>query len=222
MKRILLLYIPIIFLFACEKNDSSDNSDLSKILWQNYIYSTVQIGDQLWFAENCRYLPSVSPSKEISLTEPLCYVYNYEGTVVAEAQSDENYNTYGVLYNWAAVQLESICPPGWHIPTDEDWTELTDYLGGAGVAGGKMKESGYEHWDDTNTGGSNTSGFTGLPAGYTDGYFDGESWVAVWWSSSTTNSESSAWKRNVYSNSTELIRKDHPGDYGFSCRCIKN
>ena len=220
MKKLLLLFVPLVFFLSCEKDESSNNSNVS---WKGYSYSTVQIGDQLWFAENCRYLPSVSPSKEISLTEPHCYVYGYEGTVIMQAQSHENYNTYGALYNRTAVlQLDRICPPGWHIPSDEDWNQLTDYLGGADVARGKMKESGYEHWGKDNTGGSNSSGFTALPAGYTVGYFDGEGWVAVWWSSSNTDSDNSSWKRNVYSNSTELIRKDHSGEYGFSCRCIKD
>jgi len=122
---------------------------------------------------------------------------------------------------------EDICPTGWHIPTDEDWYQLTDYLGGEEVAGGKMKESGYDHWSLDNIEGTNSSGFTGLPAGYMgeslfQEAFNGESNVAVWWSSSTTASNASAWKRNVYSDSKELIRKDHPGNYGFSARCVRD
>ena len=65
---------------------------------------------------------------------------------MASAMSTSNYATYGVLYNWPAVMTEGICPSGWHIPSDEEFTQLTDFLGGEGVAGGKMKEAGYDHW----------------------------------------------------------------------------
>ena len=126
---------------------------------ESYDYSTVQIGEQCWFSENCRYLPEVSPSSEGNTTDPYYYVYGYEGTDVASAMSTSNYATYGVLYNWPAVMTEGICPSGWHIPSDEEFTQLTDFLGGESVAGGKMK-------DDVQWNGSNSSGWTGLPGGY--------------------------------------------------------
>ncbi|MDG2363717.1 MAG: fibrobacter succinogenes major paralogous domain-containing protein, partial [Flavobacteriales bacterium] len=129
---------------------------------EGYDYSTVQIGEQCWFSENCRYLPEVSPSSEGSETDPYYYVYGYEGTDVASAMSTSNYETYGALYNWSAVMANGgslLCPSGWHIPSDGEFTELTDFLGGVGVAGGKMKEAGYEHWNSPNTGGTNSSGF---------------------------------------------------------------
>ena len=106
---------------------------------EGYNYSTVQIGEQCWFSENCRYLPVVSPSSAGSETSPYHYVYGYEGTTVSAAQATDNYATYGVLYNWPAVMTEGICPSGWHIPSDEEFTELTDFLGGESVAGGQMQ-----------------------------------------------------------------------------------
>ena len=165
---------------------------------EGYDYSTVLIGEQCWFAENCRYLPSVSPSKDVryrdsasSTTEPYYYVYGYEGIDVAEAMSTSNYATYGVLYNWPAVMTEGICPTGWHIPSDEEFTQLTDFLGGEGVAGGKMKEAGNEHWimHPPYTGATNSSGFTGLPGGsrYSGG-FDGDGGSGGWWSASESGS----------------------------------
>ena len=83
---------------------------------EGYNYSTVQIGDQCWFSENCRYLPSVSPSSASSTSTPYYYVHGYEGTDVTAAQATSNYATYGVLYNWPAVMTEDVCPSGWHIP----------------------------------------------------------------------------------------------------------
>ena len=101
-------------------------------------YRTVWIGDQCWMAENLKCLPSVSPISErsprrlwrhiqnSSRTSPYCYVYGYQGKRVSEAQATANYRNYGVLYNWPAA-LEA-CPAGWHLPSDEEWTQLVDYL----------------------------------------------------------------------------------------------
>ena len=88
----------------------------SPVLHEGYLYSTVQIGEQCWFAENCRYISSVSPSSEISQTEPHYYVYGYEGTDIQFAISDSLYQIYGVLYNWPAIMTEDICPSGWLNP----------------------------------------------------------------------------------------------------------
>ncbi len=101
-------------------------------------YRTVQIGDQCWLGENLRYLPSVSPTfrrsrlrlrrgqANTSRTSPYYYVYGYQGQRVDAAKATANYQHYGVLYNWAAAQQAS--PPGWHLPTDEEWSQLCDYL----------------------------------------------------------------------------------------------
>ena len=145
-----------VFNYTCAHSCGDD------INHEGYDYSTVQIGDQCWFSENCRYLPEVSPSSEGSETEPYYYVNDYQGTDLAAAQSTENYAAYGVLYNWPAVMTEGICPSGWHIPTDEEFTQLTDFLGGASVAGLAIRST--SGWS-SGCNGSNSSGFTGLPGG---------------------------------------------------------
>ncbi len=101
-------------------------------------YRTVMIGAQCWLAENLRYLTSVSPiaarlplhlwedAKIIYQTQPYFYVYDYQGCSIEEAKSNANYQNYGALYNWpAALQA---CPPGWHLPTDQEWTQMVDYI----------------------------------------------------------------------------------------------
>tara|TARA_R110000803_G_scaffold75179_1_gene139493 strand:- start:1309 stop:2049 length:741 start_codon:yes stop_codon:yes gene_type:complete len=186
---------------------------------QDYDYSTVQIGEQCWFAENCRYLPSVSPSSEGSETDPYYYVYDYQGFVVPAAQATDNYATYGVLYNWPAVMTEGICPSGWHIPSDEEFTELTDFLGGESAAGGAMKEAGYDHWISPNTWATNSSGWTGLPGGYRSYGFLNVGLVGSWWSASESGSYS--WGR-ILSNSYDLVRDDYVRDLGFSARCVRD
>ena len=103
----------------------------------------------------------------------------------------KTYETYGVLYNWPAVMTDEICPSGWHIPSDEEFTQLTDFLGGESVAGGKMKEAGYDHWYSPNSGATNSSGWTGLPGGVRySGVFYNVGDYGLWWSASESGSHS--------------------------------
>jgi uncharacterized protein (TIGR02145 family) len=202
---------------------NGDNSTCcgDSIAHEGYDYYIVQIGGLCWFAENCRYLPSVSPSSEGSPTEPYYYVYGYEGTDVATAQDTTTYDTYGVLYNWPAVMTEGICPSGWHIPSDGEFTELTDFLGGEGVAGGKMKEAGYDHWNSPNTGATNSSGWTGLPGGYrASGGFYSDGYYGDWWSASEAGSGS--WTRLLSNYNGSVNRGTSFRDYGFSARCVRD
>jgi len=191
------------------------------VLHEGYDYSTVQIGDQCWFAENCRYLPVVSPSIEANYTDPYYYVYGYEGTDVTAAKSTENYATYGVLYNWPAVMTEGICPSGWHIPSDGEFTQLTDFLGGEDVAGGKMKEAGYDHWQSPNTGATNSSGWTGLPGGYRiTGGVNNRGYYGHWWSASESVSYSVA--RTLRRSNGGVDRGIRSRSSGYSARCVRD
>jgi len=183
-----------------------------------YDYSTVQIGEQCWFSENCRYLPVVSPSSEGSETDPNYYVYDYQGTDVTAAKATTNYDTYGVLYNWPAVMTEGICPSGWHIPSDEEFTELTDLLGGESVAGNSMKST--SGWNGGGNG-SNSSGFTGLPGGYrASGGFSNDGNLGYWWSASESGSFS--WTRELYYSFDSVYRDYHYRFFGFSARCVRD
>ncbi|MFN2380349.1 MAG: FISUMP domain-containing protein, partial [Bacteroidales bacterium] len=104
---------------SCTKDEEDDFSGPSGTFVDNrdkIEYNWVRIGDQIWMAENLAYLPSVSPSSEGSETEPYYYVYAYDGSIVSEAKVTDNYNAYGVLFNWPAAL--TACPDGWHLPTD--------------------------------------------------------------------------------------------------------
>ena len=189
---------------------------------EGYDYSTVLIGDRCWFSENCRYLPVVSSSSTSSgggssENSPYFYVYGYEGTDASAAMATENYDTYGVLYNWPAVMTEAICPSGWHIPSDGEFTQLTDFLGGANIAGEQMKST--SGWNN-NGNGSNSSGFEGLPGGYnwSNGLID-IGYNATWWSSSASNS-SEAWQRRLYGDVDNVNRFSDHRHNGFSARCV--
>jgi len=90
------------------------------------VYRTVQIGKQCWLAENLKYLPDVCPATTTPDGSALHYVYDYQGHDVGEAQAAANYRHYGVLYNWPAAL--AACPPGWHLPGDAEWSQLTDFM----------------------------------------------------------------------------------------------
>jgi uncharacterized protein (TIGR02145 family) len=197
-------------------------------------YRTVTIGNQVWMAENLRYLPSVVGPEEGSVKEPLYYVYGYNGTDVLEATTTANYEIYGVLYNWSAAMngarsstskpsgVQGVCPAGWHLPSDAEWTQLTDYLS-INVAGGSLKSSGTAHWDSPNTGGNNVTGFSALPGGYrsSDGYFVSMGEDSDFWSASK-NKRHYAWFRNIHYNEADVGRNSFPKDTGFSVRCVKD
>ena len=105
-------------------------------------YKTVQIGEQIWFAENLAYLPKITPIDQYSKTEPCYYVYDYQGSDMTEAKATANFQKCGVLYNWAAAggykesnefdenhpKVQGPCPEGWHIPVASEWNELFTFV----------------------------------------------------------------------------------------------
>ena len=184
-------------------------------------YATVKIGTQVWMAENLAYLPSVSPSSSGSYTDPYYYVYGYKGTSVAAAKQNANYTTYGVLYNWYAAK--AACPLGWHLPTNDEWTTLANFLGGEGAEGGKMKDAGTELWLSPNTGATNESGFSALPGGYRNdnGNFYDITQGGDWWSSKE-GSTIYAGGRSLKYNLSNLWLTNGPKEFGFSVRCVRD
>src|SRR5690554_1707100 len=200
-------------------------------------YNWVQIGDQVWMAENLAYLPSVNMVADGSedAAGSYYYVYGYDGTNVADAKATDNYATYGVLYNWTAAMdgeassttnpsgIQGVCPAGWHLPSDAEWTELTNYLGGTSVAGGKLKETGTTHWNYPNTGATNETGFTALPGGlrYGGGTFFGIGDYGTWWSA-TEGSAANAWDRGMSNDGSGVYRDGYNKEVGFSVRCVRD
>jgi uncharacterized protein (TIGR02145 family) len=187
-------------------------------------YSTVIIGTQEWMAENLRTssysnsdpIPNVTDGNQwASLTAGAWAHYN----------NDNQYeNPYGKLYNWYTITDSSnVCPTGWHMPTDAEYTLLTDYLGGGPVAGGKMKSIGTQYWLSPNTYATNESGFSGLPGGYHTSYgtFDFIGYGGFWWSSTQDGTTSSAWFHNLLYGDGNVGRNPTSKAYGLSVRCIK-
>ena len=121
-----------------------------------------------------------------------------------------------------------LAPPGWHVPTDEEWTTLTAYLGGEGLSGGKMKstgtiETGIGLWQEPNTWATNECGFTAVPAGYRYiyGQFSEVGKSGYWWSSSERNT-TNAWFRLIMYTSPSVYRYDMNKNNGFSVRCLQD
>jgi len=187
-------------------------------------YNTVTIGTQCWMKENLKttkYSTGTYISAEITggttwanlTTGGWCNYNNY----------GDNVSIYGRLYNFYAVaDSRNICPTGWHVPSDAEWTTLTTYLGGESVAGDKLKETGTTHWSSPNSG-NNSSGFTALPGGYRDGsgtFYDIGGY-GYWWSS-TESDTFSAGERYMYYNGSNVSRSYADKTNGFSVRCVRD
>lgn len=190
-------------------------------------YKTIKIGNQVWMAENLRTtkyndgttIPLIIDNTSwIGLSTPGYCWYNHDS---------ETYKaTYGALYNQYAVDAlsnggKNVCPTGWHVPTDLQWTTLTTYLGGESVAGGKLKEAGTTHWMG-NTGGTNETGFTALPGGSRTPSISAFNLVGIggYWRSSTEFNTSNAWYRSITNNSSSVNRLSNTKLFGFSVRCL--
>lgn len=184
-----------LFVKAQETGTFTDSRD-------GHVYKTVKIGNQWWMAENLAYKPS-------------------SGNYWAYDNNSSNVAKYGYLYDWETAK--KVCPTGWHLPSDAEWTTLINYLGGESVAGGKMKSTiGWKYDADVNA--SNSSGFSALPGGYRF-YFVG-SFLSIgeyggWWSS-TPNGDERAWLRNLYYYYGEVYRNDYTRTNGVSVRCVKD
>lgn len=190
-------------------------------------YTTVQIGTQCWMAENLNVgnkIDGINEQSNNGTIEKYCY-----------DNTETNCDVYGGLYQWNEMisysitpGVQGICPIGWNLPTDAEWTNLTTFLGGESVAGGKMKstgtiEEGTGLWASPNTGATNSSGFTALPGGVRrpDGSFDYVSGYGYWWSSSPSDA-SNAWYRYLYYYGADVGRNSNDKSYGFSVRCLKD
>lgn len=196
-------------------------------------YKTITIGTQTWMAENLRtvkyrngeVITKVTDNAEWGNLTSGAWC-NYENNILYECP-------YGKLYNWYAVaDPRSLCPTGWHVPSDGELTTLINHLdpnadGGnnyLNTAGGKMKTTGTQYWQSPNTGGTNESGFSGLPGGYRrgDGTFSTIGLNNYWWSSSEDNT-SFAWYRYLYSTGGNVSRNNGKVKLsGFSVRCLKD
>jgi uncharacterized protein (TIGR02145 family) len=209
----------IVLIQSCKKETDNSITDSDGNVYNN----TVTIGTQVWMTENLK-TAKYSNGDSIGTTTldisnesapKYQWAYNADERMVA---------TYGRLYTWYAVtDSRNICPTGWHVPTDEDWTTLTTFLGGEEIAGGKLKETGTAHWLIPNAEATNETHFTALPGGYryitgTFGYLGNK---GFWWSS-TEHSAPLGYFRTISSIFGFVNGDGTNKQYGFSVRCIKD
>ncbi len=185
------------------------------------IYRTVIIGTQEWMAENLK-------ADRLNDGTPLKFLPDASAWSSVQGESAYSwYNNdslgYGALYNWYAVNTGKLCPIGWHVATDQEWTVLTDFLGGREVAGGKLKEKGTAHWQAPNAGANNESGFTALPAGYrySNGYFNGSGKYGYWWTA-TEAPENEAFFRTMSYSFSNIEKSSSSKKSGMPVRCVKD
>ncbi|MHC1776286.1 MAG: FISUMP domain-containing protein [Lentimicrobium sp.] len=197
-------------------------------------YSTVLIGTQCWMAQNLNVGARINGAGDQSNNANIeKYCYN---------DLELNCDVYGGLYQWAEMvqylngstnttswnpiptgNIQGICPAGWHVPKNAEWTTLTTFLGGESIAGSKMKESGTTHWLSPNTGATNESGFTALPGGerYNDGFFTSLGGYALFWSPSEKYVDGS-WCRRLINNIASAYSDWNEKSTGYSVRCLKD
>jgi uncharacterized protein (TIGR02145 family) len=183
------------------------------------IYNAVTIGNQIWLKENLKSR------------------HYFDGTeipdVLAYNNSDSLAQLYGLLYTWYAAMkgttnpgAQGVCPCEWHLPTSDEWIELENFLGGSSVAGGKMKDTIAGYWNDPNTGANNSSGFSALPAGEFDAYYNPNVFrllneYAVFWTSTQVSNLKARERYLVYNSSASSIY-DWFKVMNYSIRCIKD
>ncbi len=191
-------------------------------------YRTVIIGSQEWMAENlrtARYDNGGFIQRVISATE---WNLQGEGAWCWYGNDFNNEEPYGKLYNWYAVNDSSgLCPTGWHVPSDDEWTTLTDYLGGRLMAGGPLKETGTTHWQSPNGGATNKTGFTALPGGFRTAGLAGSTFLRIftegrWWSSSVESSTINPYYRGIGSAEGLVSEGSIDEGAGLSVRCLKD
>ncbi len=193
------------------------------------VYKTIVIGTQEWMAENLKASHYRNGDLIPVITSDAAWSGLSSGATIWYNNDSATYNCpYGKLYNWFAVaDSRNVCPVNWHVPSDSEWTTLTDYLGGTSVAGGKMKSTGTQYWLSPNMGADNTSGFSSLPNGFRlpNGSFVLIGNYSNWWSSSQNSSISltyTAWSRFLNYLFDDSTRQYYDKSYGFSVRCLRD
>jgi uncharacterized protein (TIGR02145 family) len=200
------------------------------------IYSLITICNQTWTKSNFNASKYSDGTTIPEVTDPADWNTLTTGAWCYYNNDAANGTTYGKLYNYYAVLgiydeasrlnpslRKKLAPPGWHVPTDADWTTLTNCLGGSMAAGGKMKEIGTVHWDNPNMGATNFSGFTALPGGQRD-YFGAFTEIKKkgYWYGLSLDGEMQGWSRTLFAFSPGVAAAVGADKWGYSVRCIKD
>lgn len=234
--RILAFILLVISIHSCKKGNLNKmilfnpNSTYGTVIdIDSNIYKTITIGTQTWMAENLKttkYLSGdlIGTTSRLNISKESTpkYQWAYDG-------DEKNVVIYGRLYTWYAVtDSRNVCPIGWHVSSNNDWTTLVNFLGGVSVAIDKLKETGTMHWISPNKGATNESGFTVLPAGsrldklsdfriYTQMGESGHFWTAT----ESVEDTDCAWRR-LLTQDLNFHMGWAPKRIGWPVRCVKD
>ncbi|MFN8257403.1 MAG: fibrobacter succinogenes major paralogous domain-containing protein [Bacteroidales bacterium] len=191
------------------------------------VYNTIKIGNQVWLQENL---------KSISFNDGTPINYFGNNQILWETDTTGAYTFYmdnkdqykdplGGLYNWYVIDKsrnggKNICPPGWHVPSDEEWTNLMDIADGVGE---NLREVNSEYWPEVFDQSNNRSGFSALGSGYysSEGFYDGIKRICIWWTS-TDYQYNNAGVWQIFYDQYETYSTKSPKNNGYSIRCIKD
>jgi len=212
----------LLFLISCLEIQLSIGQTVKDV--EGNEYRTGTIGKQVWMAENLRTtkyrngdLIPTTPGSKSDIRNEVKPIYQW-----TFSNTEKNTETYGRLYTWYAVtDNRGVCPVGWHVPTDAEWTALVTFLGGEVIAYTRMKEVGNDHWLKYDTG-SNDAGFYALPGGLRtfNGTFEDMGISGNWWTA-TEYDQSCAWYRHMKGDQNNISRYLCLKRNGLSVRCVK-
>lgn len=200
-----------VIMASCTKNDDETDTIPTQNTFTDIrdgkTYKYIKIGNQIWMAENLNYNPSTTSGSWI-------YGNCFSNAII-----------FGRLYNWKTAC--TFCPEGWHLPSKNEWQELINYLGGDSIAGGKLKQAGFELWAAPNEGATNSSKFTALPGSWreSDGTFNNSlGMIAIFWSSTQHDFSTniSAYRCFMQSSNSVANLGSFIKDAGNSVRCVRD
>ena len=205
------------------------------VTYNGYNYPTIILGNgQEWMAHNLRTTQYSDGTAIPLVTDPNQWAANINNSTTLPMmcwynndQTTYTANNFGALYNWYAVNPltngnKNVCPAGWHVPTDAEWTTFINYLD-PNTAGGKMKSTGTQYWLSPNQDATNESGFSGLPGGirYIDGRFAFVGEYGPWWSSTEYDTDV-VWDRRLDYSTGNVARNVSVKEEGLSVRCLRD
>jgi len=211
----------------------------STVTYDGVTYNTVQIGNQCWFKENLRTTKYNDGTSITNITNASTWKSTTTGAYCCYDNSSSNCSTYGALYNWYAVNTGKLCPSGWHVPSDAEWTTLTNYLSanstywcGSNSSYIAKSLASTTSWNSSTTtcavgknlSANNSTGFSALPGGtrgYSDGSFGNLGIRGYWWSSKELEG-SFAWGSNLYYDGARVYSASYNKRLGFSVRCLRD
>ena len=229
LKYLLIGIITICFI-GCEVREPILNPDYTGQIGQisdiqGNVYKTIGIGSQIWMAENLKATRLNNGTLIPQIKSDSIWAFNrYIAFCWYNNDSINNARIYGALYNFFTVRTGLLCPTGWHIPQDSDWTILVDFLGGTEKAGGKLKDYYTSYWSEPNVCLVNNYGFSALPGGRRSSYlgrFEEIRERGYWWTSTLTN-DSAVYVRGMYNDNTTIGTYVSTYRKGYSVRCIRD